>query len=549
MIGGINMLSRIIVLFLIAVFVHVPSSRAGEPVRLVLWAIWGVPGYTFWIAVDENYSGNWVYHSFPVSENDPAVVEIPVSKNCGPIRFKTRLEGDPNDAWYENPWSPALCPGYTYWAEWGPGVNLTPSFADPDPGFLCYLPDITVPTGAYPVVEETEVQYGEWDRYVKSYTIRKRYDNGLPEGTFIYMSFPNGCSDLGNTSEVYLAPVSGTGPVFPFVWSGGQYVAYFRIDNLMAPGTYSAYARYDDGSVLRLSDSFSSIQYEGASGYVPSGRLLNAVTGNTIRGAGVSIWQSTGSGFNLYAGTTAVDGTYYFDVPSGTYKILVQYELAGEHWTDEFGVNSPIPGGDIDLTPVSDDQIPPELQVTWVSDSTASVVCSDGGVGLAVVELLPETLENVLVALDLFEDGANEASAEVVVLNPALDGRVTIRGLDRLGNESTVVVSRNGAVPVDDPPGTDVFTNHLRVRAAPNPFNPSTTIFYRMPRDGEVSIEVYDLAGRRIKRLFGGFAEAGDHQLEWNGRDERGAGLATGVYLLRATAGGELVSTMLTIMK
>jgi hypothetical protein len=66
----------------------------------------------------------------------------------------------------------------------------------------------------------------------------------------------------------------------------------------------------------------------------------------------------------------------------------------------------------------------------------------------------------------------------------------------------------------------------------PNPFNPSTTIIFYVPRDERVTLKVFDVAGREVETLVEGAVPAGEHRLDWNA-----TGLASGVYLCRMIAG------------
>jgi len=68
---------------------------------------------------------------------------------------------------------------------------------------------------------------------------------------------------------------------------------------------------------------------------------------------------------------------------------------------------------------------------------------------------------------------------------------------------------------------------------APNPFNPSTVIAFDLPRPGLVSLEIFDTAGRRVRSLIAGTMPAGHHRAEWDGRDDRGARVASGPYIYR----------------
>ena len=70
----------------------------------------------------------------------------------------------------------------------------------------------------------------------------------------------------------------------------------------------------------------------------------------------------------------------------------------------------------------------------------------------------------------------------------------------------------------------------------PNPFNPRTTVAFALPRaDVRAAVVVYDLRGRRVRTLHDGIAETADLELTWNGTDDRGARVSSGVYLIRAT--------------
>ena len=82
----------------------------------------------------------------------------------------------------------------------------------------------------------------------------------------------------------------------------------------------------------------------------------------------------------------------------------------------------------------------------------------------------------------------------------------------------------------------------------PNPFNPSTTIRYFLPRVGSVRLGVYDLAGQRVRVLQDGRQTAGHHRLEWNGTDDDGIEVASGLFLLQLkTEAGTQVQKMLLL--
>ncbi|MFI5372943.1 MAG: FlgD immunoglobulin-like domain containing protein, partial [Candidatus Eisenbacteria bacterium] len=72
----------------------------------------------------------------------------------------------------------------------------------------------------------------------------------------------------------------------------------------------------------------------------------------------------------------------------------------------------------------------------------------------------------------------------------------------------------------------------------PDPARESVTLSFTLARAGETRLEVFDLAGRRMRRLVGGTMMAGPHETGWNLRDETGRAVPAGVYLARLVAPG-----------
>jgi flagellar hook assembly protein FlgD len=86
-------------------------------------------------------------------------------------------------------------------------------------------------------------------------------------------------------------------------------------------------------------------------------------------------------------------------------------------------------------------------------------------------------------------------------------------------------------------PGKQVPVTFELEAAVPNPFNPSTTISYALPKPTEVNFSIFDITGRLISTLRNADQPAGHYSLRWDGRDDSGVLVSTGVYLGRMQAG------------
>ena len=71
----------------------------------------------------------------------------------------------------------------------------------------------------------------------------------------------------------------------------------------------------------------------------------------------------------------------------------------------------------------------------------------------------------------------------------------------------------------------------------PNPFNPSTEIRFDLPEDARVDIEIFNVIGQRVRTLVSGTFEAGEHRVVWQGANEAGARVASGLYFYRVVSG------------
>jgi len=77
----------------------------------------------------------------------------------------------------------------------------------------------------------------------------------------------------------------------------------------------------------------------------------------------------------------------------------------------------------------------------------------------------------------------------------------------------------------------------------PNPFNPTTTVQYDLDVASHVNLEVFNVLGQKVSTLVDDYQQEGHHAVQWDGNDDSGAPVATGVYFYRINAGDNKVET------
>ena len=138
------------------------------------------------------------------------------------------------------------------------------------------------------------------------------------------------------------------------------------------------------------------------------------------------------------------------------------------------------------------------------------------------------------------------------VLLPASDG-FSFR--DESIEPATTYVYRLGAVDSDGEVlsatvtvNTPVWQTELR-QNYPNPFNPTTTIDFYLAAAAKTSLKIFDVGGHLVKTLVDQSLPYGRHTVTWDGRNNAGQGVSSGVYLYRLVAGNKVFTRKLMILK
>ncbi len=83
----------------------------------------------------------------------------------------------------------------------------------------------------------------------------------------------------------------------------------------------------------------------------------------------------------------------------------------------------------------------------------------------------------------------------------------------------------------------------------PNPFNPETTIRYNLPNRGKVHIKIFNILGKEVISLINGTMPSGTHKVTWNGKDQFGKPVSSGIYIYQIETGNQILQKRMMLLK
>jgi len=362
---------------------------------------------------------------------------------------------------------------------------------------------------------------------------------------------------IGTNGIIYLGP--GNGYLYALNPDGSLKWRYQSGSGYSSPvigldGTiiYSSYIINPDGT--RKGSLYSSSSYSspaiGADStiYVGSGTYLYAMTPRgsqkwrcPTKGAVISS-PAIGADGTIYIGS---DDTYIYGILSGTY-----WGLAASTWPK---FHHDLGNSGNTLTSIAGGTVSTNCTLPGDVTGNGTIDISDviSIVSIVLGQKTPTAQEaacadiNVDRKIDIFDilSSVRKALGKSVMLagapeeNLFLIDKVQLRkDLLALGAEPELIGNIFQLLSAQTPTLPKAFS--LR-QNSPNPFNPSTTISYSVPEDQsvQVSLKVYDLRGRLVCTLVNEERQPGTYSVFWDGRDESGQQVSSGVYLYRMRAG------------
>lgn len=125
-------------------------------------------------------------------------------------------------------------------------------------------------------------------------------------------------------------------------------------------------------------------------------------------------------------------------------------------------------------------------------------------------------------------------------------------GFEAISNATDRAALMEAAIDWLLPDLTNTDTAPLALRLdqnLPNPFNPKTDIRFALPSAGDVTLEVFDVEGRRVRVLAEGHHVAGEHTVTWDGRDDAGTSVSSGMYFYRLAGDTETRTRKMLLLK
>jgi hypothetical protein len=291
---------------------------------------------------------------------------------------------------------------------------------------------------------------------------------------------------------------------------------------------------------------------------------------------GFFIQNSGGSPSLTFEEADQTTGGEFYGKEDEINKSVLRFQLTGEElinsaWLtfSESGSNQLIPGDALELTPFSTDyatlafnksgeelldiaqfpgkgsiEIPFHAESTIPGNYSIEITDFDLNPGINLTLIDNQTGEEVPVTKNFkyeFEiQGFKKENSQSIKCNNLHDSMSKFKpNAQKAIGEHRFSIIVDGASETEEVP-TEVGLN----QNYPNPFNPTTQISYQIPQQGNVLLEVYDMAGRKIQTLVDESVAAGSYQVNFDASN-----LSSGVYVYRLQTGSQVLSRKLTVIK
>ncbi len=164
---------------------------------------------------------------------------------------------------------------------------------------------------------------------------------------------------------------------------------------------------------------------------------------------------------------------------------------------------------------------------TWYHDNLYPITEAQ----LAEADVIVKPATHIYMVRDRFGDFVNVYESAGHLENGQMPDGVTITNgvlIDDFLLDNYVLRSPYSPTSINSK--QEIVTDFHLFQNFPNPFNPKTTIEFQLPKSQEVNLTIFNTLGQKIRVLFSGYKEAGSYRYQWNGIDDNGSPVSSGIY-------------------
>ena len=303
--------------------------------------------------------------------------------------------------------------------------------------------------------------------------------------------------------QMIAADVSGNGSVSPF---DASYILQYTV------GTLTEFPVGDDWKFIPSDFVVNESNWSSAPDSIYYEPLISDLTGQDF--TGIVYGDVTGNWLEMTPQASASDVEFTIDAPEniagGKVNIPIRIKVTGEAYSGQ-------------------------LYLEFDNSQLIYLSCSNQA-----------NMSNIVIASE-----ENEGQIILAFASPLSIGGNELRlnlQFDLLHPESSMTQGLNlTEIKIDDKVMLPTVVNNLKETAIPNrfelyqnhpnPFNPETTIQFQLPKSGQVKIDIFNQLGQKVKTLLNEQKPAGTFEVRWNGVDDKGQPVVSGVYFYKMTAG------------
>jgi hypothetical protein len=195
-------------------------------------------------------------------------------------------------------------------------------------------------------------------------------------------------------------------------------------------------------------------------------------------------------------------------------------------------VQAEVSGPRVEVEPFSNPWYPGEIAEGWLESDSVLVMAGRAG-GDQVGSVFDEPVIETVMAKGLYP-GDPQRTVWLISYHSSCQS-----GTFYLDAYTGVVVGGGLGIEESDEPQAHIPRVVELMQNYPNPFNPSTVVQYNVSESGGVlvTLRIYDIHGRYVRGLVNQVKEKGSHSVQWDGRNDRGEKVSSGVYLMKLEAG------------